>query len=118
MKHPRGLRCGAGALALAGTLFSGAQAAPPQSAPTLWALNCMGCHTRPTDFTPVPGRSVQFAHTELGRVFYMEMPAGGRPLTPDEDARLRHEILTWKASCHAILQNAPTVRYSGEDHVR
>jgi hypothetical protein len=46
----------------------------------------------------------------------MEMPA--RSLSADEDARLRQEILTWKASCHAILQDAPTVRYTGNDHVK
>ncbi len=102
---------------LALALGAGADSAlAQQSAPTLWALNCMGCHTRPTGFTPVAGRSAQFAHIEAGRVFYMEMPA--RSLSADEDARLRQEILTWKASCHAILQDAPTVRYTGNDHVK
>lgn len=95
------------------------QAAAAQSAATFWALNCRGCHTPPAGFRPsLPPGVGQFAQTESGRVFFIEMPAAGRPMSDDDDARMRREILTWKASCHPILQDAPAVRYSGQPFVR
>lgn len=84
-----------------------------QSAATLYALNCMGCHLPPEDakkqVLPLGG---QFAHSETGRVFFINVQADGqRPLTAQEDARLLDEILAWKRSCSVILQQAPLVSY-------
>ena len=99
--------------------FAAALFAPPlsagQSAATLYALNCMGCHQPPDEAKkqaqPLRG---QFAHSETGRVFFISVPPpGARPLTVAEDARLLEEILTWKRSCSVILQQAPLVRYGG-----
>jgi hypothetical protein len=91
-----------------------------QSAATLYALNCMGCHQPPDEAKrraqPLRG---QFAHSETGRVFFIGVPApGARPLSAAEDARLLREILDWKRSCSVILQQAPLVRYSGEKSVK
>jgi hypothetical protein len=91
-----------------------------QSAATLYALNCMGCHQPPDEAKrraqPLRG---QFAHSETGRVFFIGVPPpGAPPLTAAEDARLLREILDWKRSCSVILQQAPLVRYSGEKSVK
>ena len=48
----------------------------------------------------------------------MDVPLRGAVLSSDDDARLMREILTWKASCHVILQQAPSVSYTGLDHVK
>lgn len=97
----------------------GAALAAGQSAATMYALNCMGCHpspkTRQYDAGPLRG---EFFHSDKGRNFFVRMPSEGRVLSAAEDARLFEEILTWKRSCAAILQNAPTVDYRGERHVR
>lgn len=91
-----------------------------QSAATLYALNCMGCHLPPEaakrQAQPLRG---QFAQSEAGRIFFINVPAGGkRPLTAQEDARLMEEILAWKRSCSVILQQAPLVRYGGGRFVK
>lgn len=91
-------------------------AAGEQSAATLYALNCMGCHHVPESAKGrVEPRQGQFAHTDRGRVFFIHVPAPGeRRLTAEEDRELLEEILAWKRSCSVILQQAPLVRYSGE----
>lgn len=90
-----------------------------QSAATMYALNCMGCHPAPQDRQreagPLRG---EFFHSTRGRNFFVRMPAPGRSLSATEDARLLEEILTWKRSCAAIIQNAPTVDYRGDRSVR
>lgn len=101
-------------------LLAAPAAAGGQSAATLYALNCMGCHQPPEaaklQAQPLRG---QFAHGDAGRIFFIHVPAGGgRALTAAEDARLMEEILAWKRSCSAILQQAPLVRYSGERYVK
>lgn len=94
--------------------------AAAESAATLYALNCMGCHLPPENLKnrvlPLGG---QFAHSEVGRVFFINVRAeGGRPLTPQEEARLQDEIAAWKRSCSVILQHAPLVRYGGARFVK
>jgi hypothetical protein len=108
------------AFAAAALLVPLAAAGAGQSAATLYALNCMGCHLPPEEAKgqaqPLRG---QFAHSETGRVFFISVPAGGeRALTAEEDTRLMEEILAWKRSCSAILQQAPLVRYSGGKFVK
>lgn len=107
--------------ALACTLAMGSStlACAEQTAPTMWALNCMGCHAAPVGHVPAAsGWRAQFAQAPSGRVFFMDVPPRGAVLSSDDDARLMREILTWKASCHVILQQAPSVRYTGRDHVK
>ena len=90
-----------------------------QTASTMWTLNCMGCHAAPVGHvSPARGWRAQFAQTPSGRVFFMDVPLRGAVLSSDDDARLMREILTWKASCHVILQQAPSVSYTGLDHVK
>ncbi len=105
---------------LTAVLLAAPPAAAGQSAATLYALNCMGCHQPPEaakqQAQPLRG---QFAHSEAGRVFFIDVPAGGtRPLTADEEARLLEEILAWRRSCRVILQQAPLVNYSGGKFVK
>ncbi len=107
-------------LLAAAALLVSPVASAGQSAATLYALNCMGCHLPPEEAKqhaqPLRG---QFAHSTTGRIFFISVPAAsGRPLTAAEDAVLMEEILTWKRSCSAILQQAPLVRYSGEKFVK
>lgn len=107
-------------LTLAAAVFAPLAAAAGQSAATLYALNCMGCHRPPEaakqQAQPLRG---QFAHSESGRVFFISVPAGGgRSLSAAEDAQLLEEILTWRRSCSVILQQAPLVRYGGERFVK
>lgn len=95
-------------------------AAAGESAATLYALNCMGCHLPPEDLKnrllPLGG---QFAHSEAGRVFFINVRSNGRrPLTPQEDSRLLDEMAAWKRSCSVILQHAPLVRYGGGRFVK
>jgi len=95
-------------------------AAFAQSAATFYALNCMGCHPPPRDAArddgPLRG---EFYHSALGRNFFVRIPLDGRrALGAAEDARLLEEIMTWKRSCAAILQDAPPVNYSGERFVK
>lgn len=90
-------------------------AAAAQSAATVYALNCLGCHFPPDEISrdelPLVG---QFAQTESGRVFFMRIPAaGGKPLSREQEARLLREILNWKKSCSVILQDAPLLNYTG-----
>lgn len=97
-----------------------AAAAAPQNAATLYALNCMGCHPPPrtpgADRGPLRG---EFYLNARGRNFYIRVPQDGkRVLGPDEEARLFDEIMTWKRSCSAILQDAPQVNYGGERFVK
>ncbi len=107
-------------LTFAAALCAPLAAPAGESAATLYALNCMGCHLPPDEAKrqaqPLRG---QFAHSDTGRVFFISVPApGARPLSPAEDARLLREILDWKRSCSVILQQAPLVRYSGEKSVK
>jgi hypothetical protein len=106
--------------ARAATADAGAPAAPGQSAATLYALNCMGCHPPPR--TPDAERGPlrgEFYHTPLGRNFFIRVPQDGkRVLDARQEARLHAEILTWKRSCAAILQDAPDVNYSGARFVK
>lgn len=109
-----------GRLTFAAALLAPLTAPAGESAATLYALNCMGCHQPPDEAKkqaqPLRG---QFAHSDTGRVFFISVPPpGARPLTAAEDARLLKEILDWKRSCSVILQQAPLVRYSGETHVK
>lgn len=109
-----------GRLTFAAALLAPLAASAGESAATLYALNCMGCHQPPDaakqQAQPLRG---QFAHSDTGRVFFISVPPpGARPLTPAEDARLLKEVLDWKRSCSVILQQAPLVRYSGEVHVK
>ncbi|MCL4182268.1 MAG: hypothetical protein KJ011_02355 [Burkholderiaceae bacterium] len=97
-----------------------APAAPVQSAATLYALNCMGCHPPPrtpaAEHGPLRG---EFYHSALGRNFFIRVPQDGkRVLDAQDEARLLEEIMTWKRSCAAILQDAPHVNYSGERFVK
>lgn len=90
-----------------------------QSAATLYALNCMGCHPPPPHGAGTGPLRGEFFHSARGRNFFIRIPQDGRRmLGADEDARLLDEILTWKRSCAAILQEAPEVNYSGERFVK
>jgi len=105
---------------LALTLLLPLMAGAAESAATLYALNCMGCHLPPEELKnrPLP-LGGQFAHSETGRVFFINVHADSRrPLTPQEDARLLDEVNAWKRSCSVILQHAPLVRYGGGRFVK
>lgn len=109
-----------GRLTFAAVLLAPLVAPAGQSAATLYALNCMGCHQPPEaeKLRAQPLRG-QFAHSDTGRVFFISVPApGAPPLTAAEDASLLEEILSWKRSCSVILQQAPLVRYGGEKFVK
>ncbi|CAG0957968.1 hypothetical protein BURK2_00575 [Burkholderiales bacterium] len=114
----------AGVKLLRGLTLAAVLCAPPplfaaESATTLWALNCRGCHLPPEEWrSNAPRGQGQFAQTEDGRIFFLELPQAGSALTPAEDARLTREILNWKTSCHVILQDAPLIRYTGARHVQ
>ncbi len=100
---------------MAAALLISLQATAAQSAATVYALNCLGCHFPPEEFTrealPLVG---QFAQTESGRVFFIRTSAaGGKPIDKEQDARLLREILNWKKSCSVILQDAPLLKYTG-----
>lgn len=86
-----------------------------QSAATVYALNCLGCHFPPQEIDrEAPSMVGQFAQTESGRVFFIRIPAtGGKPLNKEQEAQLLREILNWKKSCSVILQNAPLFKYTG-----
>lgn len=114
----RGMLPAAVACLLALGLLPGAAA--EQTATTLYALNCMGCHLQPEESKPQPlAYGAHFAHTDTGRVFFMRLPGPNEPrLGAAEDAELVAEIMTWKRSCSVILQQAPLVRYSGAEFVK
>lgn len=86
-----------------------------QSAATLYALNCMGCHFPPEQIRrEAPLLVGQFAQTETGRVFFIRVPNNGdKHLGKMQDARLRREILNWKRICPVIIQDAPLTEYRG-----
>lgn len=86
-----------------------------QSAATLYALNCMGCHFPPEAIRrQAPFLVGQFAHTESGRMFFIRVPDnGGKPLGKEQNALLRSEILSWKKSCPVVIQNAAFLQYTG-----
>lgn len=111
------LQTGAAGLLALGLL---PDAVAQQTATTLYALNCMGCHLQPEQSKPQPlAYGAHFAHTDNGRVFFMRLPGPNEPrLTAAEDAELAAEIMTWKRSCSVILQQAPLVRYSGDEFVK
>lgn len=107
-------------LTMAAALLMAPVVSAGQSAATLYALNCMGCHL-PPEAAPSPALppGAQFAHSAAGRVFFINLPvAGARAPTQQEEARLLAEILTWKRSCSVILQQAPLVRYRGARFVQ
>jgi len=115
LQPPRLFHC----LVLAAALFASPPLFSAESAATLYTLNCRGCHLPPDEFRQDAPKLVgQFAQTEDGRVFFIELPPPGTKLGRDQDARLRREILTWKTSCHVILQDAPLIRYTGASHVK
>jgi hypothetical protein len=103
------------AVALLVTPLSSLRATAGQSAATVYALNCMGCHFPPDEITrEAPPLVGQFAQTESCRVFFIRIPgAGGNPLDKDQEARLLREILNWKKSCSVIMQDAPLLKYTG-----
>jgi hypothetical protein len=109
---------------LRGLTLAAVLLAPPplfatQTAATLWALNCRGCHLPPDEYRATAPRGAgHFAQTETGRIFFIAMPPTGTYLSGTEDARLVREILNWKTSCHVILQDAPLIRYSGGQFVQ
>jgi hypothetical protein len=90
------------------------------SANTLYALNCMGCHLPPAEALRVTlPLGAHFTQDPAGRAFFINTAAGTRRvLTADENQRLSDEILSWKRSCHVILQQAPLVDYRGERSVK
>lgn len=91
------------------------EATAGQSAATVYALNCLGCHFPPKEIDGEgPAMTGQFAQTESGRIFFIRIPAtGGKPLDKEQEARLLREILTWKTSCSVIMQAAPLFKYTG-----
>lgn len=103
------------AAALLLSLITAKAATAGQSAATVYALNCLGCHFPPDEMTrEAPAMIGQFAQTESGRVFFIRIPAtDGKPLDKEQDARLLREILNWKKSCSVILQAAPLLKYTG-----
>ena len=103
------------AVALLLAMLTSFQATAAQSAATVYALNCLGCHFPPEEIQGETSSMVgQFAQTENGRVFFIRIPAtGGKPLGKEQDARLLREILNWKKSCSVILQDAPLLKYTG-----
>lgn len=86
-----------------------------QSAATLYALNCMGCHSPPETIRyEAPFLVGQFALTESGRVFFIRVPeSGGKPLDQEQDALLLRETLNWKKNCPVIIQGASMIEYTG-----
>ncbi len=100
---------------MAAVLLISLPATAAQTAATVYALNCLGCHFPPEEFTrDAPPLIGQVAQTEGGRVFFIRTPAAGhKALDKERDARLLREILTWKKSCSVILQDAPLLKYTG-----
>ena len=91
-----------------------------QSANTLYALNCLGCHLPPVEAVRVTlPLGAHFMQGVAGRSFFVNTALGERRLlTAQENERLTDEILSWKRSCHVILQQAPLVVYRGERAVK
>lgn len=91
------------------------EATAGQSAATVYALNCLGCHFPPRESDGEgPVMTGQFDQTATGRVFYIRTPPGdGKPLAKEQEAQLLQEILTWKKSCSVIMQAAPLLNYTG-----
>jgi hypothetical protein len=90
-------------------------AAGGQSAATLYALNCMGCHIAPDEIhRQAPPMSGQFAQTEGGRIFFIRLPdRGDSPPDKAQEARLLREVMSWKKSCTVISQEAAMLKYTG-----
>lgn len=96
-------------------LLGTSSAVAGQTAATLYALNCMGCHSPPDAirYEP-PFRIGRFAQTEKGRVFFIRvMDADGKAPSREQDAQLLREILTWKKSCPVVIQEAAFLQYTG-----
>jgi hypothetical protein len=100
---------------MAAALLISLPAPAAQSAATVYALNCLGCHFPPDEVTrEAPLMVGQFNQSESGRVFFIRIPArGGKPFDKEQNARLLREILNWKKSCSVILQDATLLEYSG-----
>lgn len=96
-------------------LFAPITATAGQSAATLYALNCMGCHLPPEEIRrEAPLLVGQFAQTETGRVFFIRVPdPGDKRLGSEQEARLLREVLNWKKSCPVIIQDAALLQYTG-----
>jgi hypothetical protein len=111
MHHPSKISAGMAAVLLLPSLA----AIGGQSAATLYALNCQGCHFPSKEIRrEEPSLVGQFNHTETGRVFYIRVSVpGDKPLDKAQEVRLLSEILNWKKSCPVILQDAPLLQYSG-----
>lgn len=111
MHRPSKIRAGMAAALLLPSLT----AIGGQSAATLYALNCQGCHFPSKEIRrEEPSLVGQFNHTEAGRVFYIRVSApGDKPLDKEQEAHLLSEILNWKKSCPVILQGAPLLQYTG-----
>ena len=91
-----------------------------QSANTLYALNCLGCHLPPVEAVRVTlPLGAHFTQGVAGRSFFINTAPGERRLlTAQENERLSDDIMIWKRSCHVILQQAPLVYYRGERSVK
>lgn len=97
MHHLSRISVGMAALLLAPPASLAATAG--QSAVTLYALNCMGCHFPPEEIRrEAPLLVGQFAQTETGRIFFIHVPGpGDKHLGREQDARLLREVLNWIA---------------------
>lgn len=104
----------------AAAMLGPALALAGQSANTLYALNCLGCHLPPVEAVRVTlPLGVHFTQEVASRSFFVNTSAGERRvLTAQENERLTEEIMSWKRSCHVILQEAPLVYYRGEKAVK
>jgi hypothetical protein len=100
---------------MAAVLLISLPAPAAQSAATVYALNCLGCHFPPEEFTrDAPPMIGQFAQTEGGRVFFIRTPAvGDKPLDKEQDARLLREVLNWKKSCSGDSAGCPAAQIYG-----
>ena len=104
----------------AASMLGPALALAGQSANTLYALNCMGCHLPPVEAVRVTlPLGAHFMQGVAGRSFFINTAVGAqRVLTVQDNERLTDEIMSWKRSCHVILQQAPLVYYRGERAVK
>lgn len=107
-------------LLAAASMLVPALALAGQSANTLYALNCLGCHLPPPEAVRVTlPLGAHFIQGVAGRSFFFNTALGERRrLSAQENQRLSDEILSWKRSCHVILQQAPLVVYRGERSVK
>lgn len=103
-----------GGLLLAHIAFVGIAAAE-SGGRLLYYLNCLGCHPMPAhdpgEFDGHVRYIGSFYQTEIGRRFYIRLPApGSPPLNAADERLLREEILTWKSACFALTASTPLIR--------